>query len=184
MVYEGAAPTGTQHVADLTSLPSTPLDYCQEVRKSLSVEEAARLAYPSVLTSLQQELLSWHFRPYHLPFWQIFALCEAGYLPKRLLKCKSKPPTCTACQFGQAHRRPWQVKGKKACTIRKKTDKLPGDGTSIDQIVSAQPGRSVPHFMWCWGSSSKWYHRESEQAVDSHRPHSPSTCDENVARHD
>ena len=173
-----------QQQADLTSLPSTPLDYCQEVGKSLSVEEAARLAYPSVLTPLQQELLSWHFRLYHLPFWRIFALCEAGYLPKRLLKCKSKPPVCMACQFGQAHRRPWRAKGKAAGAIRKKTDKLPGDGTSIDQIVSAQPGRSVPHFMWCWGSSSKWYHRESEQAADSHRPHSPSTCNENVARHD
>ena len=45
-----------------------------------------------------------------------------------------------ACQFGQAHCRPWQVKGKKAGSIRKKKEKLPGDGTSIDQIVSAQPG--------------------------------------------
>ena len=34
VVYEGAAPTGTQNVANLTSLPSTPLDYCQEVGKA------------------------------------------------------------------------------------------------------------------------------------------------------
>ena len=88
VVYEGATPSGAQHVvrqqdgskihvypshlrfqqqADLTSLPSTPLDYCREVGKSLSVEEAARLAYPKVLTPLQQELLSWYFRLYHLP---------------------------------------------------------------------------------------------------------------------
>ena len=33
--------------------------------------------------------------------------------------------------------------------------------------------------MWCWSSSSKWYHRELEQAADSHRLLSPSTCDKN-----
>ena len=124
VVYEGATADGSQCVmrkkdgskifvysshlrfknqADLTSLPSTPLDYCREVGKGLSVKEAVSLAYPKVLTPLQQELLSWHFRLYHLPFWRIFQLCEAGYLPKRLLKCKDKPPVCVSCQFGQAH---------------------------------------------------------------------------------
>ena len=45
-----------------------------------------------------------------------------------------------AYQFGQAYCRPWRVKGKKVDSIRKKTDKLPCDGTSVDQIISAQPG--------------------------------------------
>lgn len=161
VVYEGAAPSGTQHVvrrkdgskifvydvhlsfqsqANLTNLPSTPLDYCKEVRESLSKEEATKLAYPRRLSPLQQELLSWHFRLYHLPFWRIFELCEAGYLPKRLLKCKESKPLCVACQFGQAHRRPWRAKGKKSGSIRKEVETEPGDGTSVDQIVSAQPG--------------------------------------------
>lgn len=61
-------------------------------------------------------------------------------MPKRLLKCKGSEPLCVACQFGAAHRRPWRVKGKKAGSIRKETETAPGDGTSVDQIVSAQPG--------------------------------------------
>ena len=61
-------------------------------------------------------------------------------LPKRLLKYQEKPPNCIACQFGTAHRRPWRVKGKKSGSIRKENEVEPGDGTSIDQIVSAQPG--------------------------------------------
>ena len=47
---------------------------------------------------------------------------------------------CVACQFGQAHRCPWRVKGKKSGSILKPEQTLPGDGVSIDQIVSAQPG--------------------------------------------
>lgn len=161
VVYEGESSTGSQHVVrradgstifvyssnlklqdqtDLTSLPTTPLDYCKEVGKTVTKKEASRLAYPQQLSPLQQELLSWHFRLHHLPFWRIFLLCEAGYLPKRLLKCKGKEPLCVACQFGQAHRRPWRVKGKKSGSIRDGKESKPGEGTSVDQIVSAQPG--------------------------------------------
>ena len=45
------------------------------------------------------------------------------------------------CQFGQAHRRPWHAKGcKESGSIHRPTETEPGDGTSVDQIVSAQPG--------------------------------------------
>ena len=47
---------------------------------------------------------------------------------------------CCACQFDQAHRRPWHVKGKKSRSTRKPEHKEPGDGVSVDQIISAQPG--------------------------------------------
>ncbi|KAL7526547.1 hypothetical protein ACHAXR_003319, partial [Thalassiosira sp. AJA248-18] len=161
VVYEGASPDGRKHTIrksdgtkavtddshlrlmhqpDLSNIPSTPLDYCKEVGKSLSREELQELAYPRMLSPLQQELMSWHYRLYHLPFWRIFQYAERGYLPKSLLKCQFKPPICISCQFGQAHRRPWRTKGKKHGSIRRKNHKEPGDGTSIDQIVSAQPG--------------------------------------------
>jgi len=161
VVYEGASEDGITHFvrhsdgtrstttkahirlldqADLTNIPKTPLEYCREVGKGLTQDEAQRLACPQTLTPLQQELLSWHHRLYHLPFGRIFKMCELGYLPHRLLACKKSPPVCIACQFGTAHRRPWRFKGKKSGSIRRSKEKNPGDGTSVDQIVSAQPG--------------------------------------------
>lgn len=162
VVYEGASPDGMTHIVwrkdgsklqvhdsylrlklqpDLSNLPSTPLDYCKEVGTGLTLEEAQALARPRILTPIQQELMDWHHRLYHLSFAKIFRLAKLGHLPHRLTDCKSKLPLCVACQFGTAHRRPWRVKGKKSGSIRKKSDQVePGDGVSMDQIVSAQPG--------------------------------------------
>ena len=70
---------------NVTNLPSTPLDYCKEVGKGISKDEAQRLARPRTLTPLQQELMSWHHRLYHLPFHRIFMLAKRGFLPKRFL---------------------------------------------------------------------------------------------------
>ena len=67
-------------------------------------------------------------------------LLDQGQLPKRLLKCKDNTPLCVACQFGSAHRCPWRTKGKKSGSIRRKEHIKPGDGVSIDQIISSQPG--------------------------------------------
>ena len=47
---------------------------------------------------------------------------------------------CVDCQFGQAHRRPWRVKVNNSGSIRRLERKIPGDGVSVDKIVSAQPG--------------------------------------------
>ena len=47
---------------------------------------------------------------------------------------------CVACQSGQAHSLPWRVKVKKSGSILRPDHTIPGDGLSVDQIVSAQPG--------------------------------------------
>ena len=161
VVYEGATSDGHRHsirhkdgtislVYDdelsfinqigMSNIPSTPLDYCKEVGQGLSKEEAQRLARPRTLTPIQQELMSWHHRLYHLPFHRILMLAKHKFLPKRLLECRDSIPLCVACQFGTAHRRPWRVKGKKSGSIRKDTHVEPGDGVSVDQIISSQPG--------------------------------------------
>ncbi len=101
-----------KHQADLSNIPSTPLDYCKEVGRGITREEAEQLACPCILSPIQQELMDWHHRLYHLSFPKIFCLADYGLLPKRLLDCKGCLPLCVACQFGTAHRRPWQVKGK------------------------------------------------------------------------
>ncbi|KAL7496856.1 hypothetical protein ACHAWT_005049 [Skeletonema menzelii] len=122
---------------DLTNVPRTPLDYCKEI-KDVTQEELKELVYPRQLSPVQQEFLSWHNRLFHMPFSQMYKLAKLGFLPKRFLKCTNM--LCISCQFGKAHRRPWRTKGTTSSGIRKKTEKRPGDGTSVDQIVSAQAG--------------------------------------------
>ena len=161
MVYEGATPDGLWHTLrrdngvkvvtppshvhfleqpDFSNIPSTPLDYRNEVGIGISKEAAQELAYPRILSPSQQELLSWHHRLYHLPFARLFQLAQLKILPRSILGCEAKPPLCVACQFGQAHCHPWQSKTKAGGSIRRANETQPGDGTSIDQIVSAQPG--------------------------------------------
>ncbi len=161
VVYEGVTSNGLEHIIrhvdgtrshvdqchlsllnqiGFENIPKTPLDYCQEVGIGISQEQAQRLAYPRTFSPHQQELMSWHHRLYHLPFHRIFMLAKQGYLPKILLKLQDKLPLCVACQFGTAQRRPWRNKSKKNGSIRKPDQIKPGDGVSVDQIISAQPG--------------------------------------------
>ena len=84
--------------------------------------------------------MSWHHRLYHPPCRIIFRLASLSFLLKRLLECRNNPPLCVACQFGQAHCRPWRTKLKKSGSIQRPEQKKPGDGVSVDQIVSAHPG--------------------------------------------
>ena len=161
VVYEGAMPDGKWHTIrrrdgstmvvpdchlrlfgqpDFSNIPSTPLDYRKEVGIGITQQEAQELAYPRILSPAQQELLSWHNRLCHLPFARLFQLARWKLLPASILQCEPKPPLCVACQFGQAHRCPWRAKGKVSGSIRRDNELQPGDGTSVDQIVSAQPG--------------------------------------------
>ena len=121
-------------------MPKTPLDYRNEVGTGLSLEEAQALAIPQTISPLQQDLMRWHHRLYHLPYRILFCLASIGTLPKRLLECRNKTPLCVACQFSQANRRSWRVEGKKSGSIQTPEQKEPGDGVSVNQIVSAQPG--------------------------------------------
>jgi hypothetical protein len=125
---------------------STPREYWQEVGIGLTWREAWDLAYPRVLSPSQQELLSWHHRLYHLPFKHLFQLLAWYKL-------------CVACQFGTAHQCQWHCKTKASGSICCPNNILPGDGTSIDQIVLAQPGlipqmADFPTSNWIWGTTN------------------------------
>ncbi len=117
------------------------------------------ISLPQALMPQQQELMSWHHRLYHLPFNRILMLEKHGYLPKILSKLQNKPPLCVACQFGTAHRCPWCTKGKKSGSIQKLDQTKPGDGVSVDQIISTQPGL-IPQMAgfltskWIWGCTT------------------------------
>jgi hypothetical protein len=66
--------------ADLTNILKTPFDYCKEVCQGITKYEAEALAHPRILTPVQQELMDWHHRLYHLLFPKIFFLAKRGYL--------------------------------------------------------------------------------------------------------
>jgi len=133
MVNEGATPDGLWHTLrldngskvvtppshvhfldqpDFSNIPSTLLDYSNEVGIGISKEDTQELAYPCILSPSQQILLSWHHRLYHLPFARLFQLVRWKILPRSILGCEAKPPLCIACQFGQAHYHPLHVKNK------------------------------------------------------------------------
>ena len=161
VVYEGASPDSMSHTIrrhdgtrltvhdsylrlklqpELSNTLSTQLEFRNEVDVGIPKEEAQALARPRILTPIQQELMDWYHRLYHLYFPKIFRLSDLGHLPKRLLDCKNNAPLCVACQFGTSHRRPWRTKGKTSGSIFTADHVEPGDGASMDQIVSAQPG--------------------------------------------
>ncbi|KAL7547062.1 hypothetical protein ACHAWF_010384 [Thalassiosira exigua] len=92
------------------------------------------------LSDAQKELLELHYRLNHVSFPTLIDMAEKGEIPKRLAKLKGNTPVCMSCIFGTAlHRRPWRTKGKPG-KIRKAEENAPGKCTSVDQLVSAQPG--------------------------------------------
>eukprot|EP00957_Ditylum_brightwellii_P118508 9038413-Ditylum_brightwellii.AAC.1 len=68
-------------------------------------------------------------------------LIFVGILPRRLKQLFETVtvPICASCMLGEAHRKQWRSKGGRG-SIKKENEKEPGDGTSIDQLVSNQPG--------------------------------------------
>jgi hypothetical protein len=64
-------------------------------------------------------------------------LAQMGVLPKRLANCPI--PTCTACLFGKATRRPWRHKSENNSSKSRVINK-PGQVVSVDQMKSPTPG--------------------------------------------
>ena len=176
VVYEGASPDSMSHTIcrhdgtrltvhdsylrlkiqpGLSNITSTALAFRNEFDVGISKEEAQALARPRILTSIQQELMDWHHRMYHLSFPKICRLAELVHLPKRLLDCKKNSPLCVACQFGTAHRRTWRTKGKASGSIRAADHVETGYGVLMDKIVSAQPG-IIPHMSGFLTSRITW----------------------------
>ena len=80
-----------------------------------------------------------HDRLGHLSCVEMFKLAESGRLPKRYLELKEKTIVCPSCVIIKAKRRAWRSCGDHG-SIRKITQVNPGDGISIDQVISAHAG--------------------------------------------
>ncbi len=64
-------------------------------------------------------------------------MAKQGILPKRLAQCNL--PTCSACLYAKATRKPWRGKTAKD-RLDDKVASKPGQVVSIDQLVSPTPG--------------------------------------------
>jgi hypothetical protein len=91
---------------DVASIPQTSDDFIRE-SGHISASEMQNLISPTIISPLQEEMLSHHNRLHHLPFPKLIVMAERGEIPKRLAFLKGRCPLCVACLFGQAHKRPW-----------------------------------------------------------------------------
>lgn len=136
-----ASPSFLQHPSDpdIACVPLQPDDY-RHALPDLSQDDLSFLANPTSLTDLDKEWLHHHYALNHLSRDDMYKLARANVLPKKFLRYKNSAPFCASCAFGKGHRRQWRFKGKKHGTIRKLSDNKPGNGVSVEQLVSAQPG--------------------------------------------
>ena len=100
------------------------------------------------LTSLQKELLRWHFRLGNIGFQHVKWLIRTGRLkvqgnPKAVVNCER--PKYSACEFGKGHRQPNKINTIKKNPMKeqelKKDHLLPGQMVSADHFISRAPGR-------------------------------------------
>ena len=79
-----------------------------------------------------------HRRFNHLPIPKLQQLAKQGVLPRRLAKCAA--PTCSACLFAKAQRKPWRSKTAKNQLSLEQMPRRPGQVVSVDQLKSPTPG--------------------------------------------
>ena len=65
---------------------------------------------------------------------------EYGHLPKRFLKLKKEPSMYASCIFSSMKRKARKRNHERSTMVRKLEHNRPGKGTSVDQLVSTQPG--------------------------------------------
>ncbi len=124
---------------DIAIIPQTLEEYCRDAT-NLRPLDLDHILTPITLSSLQEEMLSYHYWLHHEPFPKLIILAEKCEIPKRLASLKGRCPICIPCLFGKAHKRPWHLKSKELHPIRKASDNHPGACTSMNHLVSAQPG--------------------------------------------
>lgn len=83
------------------------------------------------------ELLRYHQRFDHLPMAKLQEMARQNVIPRRLAKCAL--PTCSACLFSKAEKRPWRQKSVKNKQPPSKPTR-PGQVISVDQLKSPTPG--------------------------------------------
>ena len=124
---------------DIGILSTSKVSDFKKAAEFLSAEELNFVLNQPKPSIVDAEFMQWHERLNHLSPTYMFRLVDRGVLPAKLNSVRSCPPKCSSCIFGRAHRRNWRTRGPYN-TIRGQSSNLPGACTSIDQLISAQPG--------------------------------------------
>ena len=88
------------------------------------------------ITDMSQ-LLTLHHQYAHIPMRKLQEMAKQGILPRRLAKCNI--PTCSACLYARATRRPWRGKTRRDAD-NDETPTTVGEVVSVDQLESPTPG--------------------------------------------
>ena len=124
----------------IAPVPVTQDDFKKDC-EPLSTAHLSDLARPQSLSYEQQEIMSYHLRFGHLPFFILCRIAKIGLIPKRLTKLKDVLPRCPECLFVQAHYCPWhckRTKDDKTSSIRKDSDNAPRATISINRVTTSQ----------------------------------------------
>jgi hypothetical protein len=83
------------------------------------------------------QLLALHHQYGHIPMRKLQEMAKQGILPRRLAKCDI--PTCSACLFARATKRPWRGKTRRDAD-NQETPTAEGEIVSVDELESPTPG--------------------------------------------
>ena len=83
------------------------------------------------------ELLMLHQQYGHISMRKLQEMAKQGIIPKRIAKCRI--PTCSACLYSKATKKPWRGKESKDGSGKEQPTR-PGQVVSVDQLVSPTPG--------------------------------------------
>jgi hypothetical protein len=94
-----------------------------------------------------QEYMHWHYRLNHASFSTMLNMAKQRHLPqgissilRRMERHRHKAPLCSDCIASKMCRKQWRQKQEKERELKPKTELLPGDVVSVDQLVSSTPG--------------------------------------------
>ena len=110
---------------DIASIPQTNEEYYEQCHY-LEPSDLEQIVYPQALSSLQEEMMSYHCRLHRTPFPKLIVMADQGKIPNRLAQLRNHCPICVSCLFGNAHKCPWQTKSKMSHPIQNKADMSPG----------------------------------------------------------
>jgi hypothetical protein len=84
------------------------------------------------------QLLAIHHQFGHISMRKLQEMAKQGIIPRRLAKCRI--PTCSACLYSKATKRPWRGKPRTRGSDNETQPTKPGEIVSVDQLVSPTPG--------------------------------------------
>jgi hypothetical protein len=103
---------------NIASIPETSEDYFWECMV-ITPSQLEHILHPKAFSPPQEEMMSHHYQLHHLPFPQLIVMAESGEIPHCVASLKGCCPICVPCQFGQAHKQPWQSKSKEIHLFKK-----------------------------------------------------------------